>query len=307
MEVSADIKDGKIIDYISGKEIKATPEEIEAVQVFSKILVEDYGYPKNCIQTRPQFRVKGSPSDTSFKYPIDITVFKTKEKKRGEEIIVIECKKETRKDGIDQLKHYLKFCDAELGVWFNGNSTHYIRKFIKDGKINFDEDLINIPVHGQRVEDIGLFKKIDLKSTHNLKPKFVSIRNYLAGNAVGTTRDEELARQIINVILCKLYDEKYTRNNDIVQFRAGNNEKASEVGKRIRNRFNEAKNIYKDILDEKDTIDLDDKSLKYVVGELQWFSLITAQRDVVGDAFEIFIHRALKGGARTIFYTKKCS
>ncbi len=279
------LKEGYIIDHISGLEIKATPEEIEAVQVFSKILIEDYGYPKECIQTRPQFRVKGSPSDTSYKYPIDITVFKTKEKKRGEEYIVIECKKETREDGIDQLKDYLKFCDAELGVWFNGNSTHYVRKYIKNGKIHFDDELINIPNFGQRVEDIGLFKKKDLIPTHNLKPKFISIRNYLAGNAVGTTRDEELARQIINVILCKLYDEKFTKNNDIVQFRAGVVEKASEVAKGIKDRFNEAKTIYKDILDDKDTIELDDKSLKYVVGELQNFSLMTAQRDVVGDAF----------------------
>ena len=39
-------KEGYIFDYISGEEIKATPEEIDAVQVFSKILVEDYEYPK---------------------------------------------------------------------------------------------------------------------------------------------------------------------------------------------------------------------------------------------------------------------
>ena len=57
-------KEGYIIDFISEQEIKATPEEIEAVQVFSKQLVEDYGYPKEHIQTRPQFRVKVRPSDT---------------------------------------------------------------------------------------------------------------------------------------------------------------------------------------------------------------------------------------------------
>jgi len=32
------VKEGYIIDYISGQEVKATPEEIEAVQVFSKQL-----------------------------------------------------------------------------------------------------------------------------------------------------------------------------------------------------------------------------------------------------------------------------
>ena len=298
------IKEGYIKDYISGEQVKITPEEIQAVQVYSKILVEDYGYPKDNIQTRPQFRVKGSPSDTSYKYPIDIVVFKTAEKKRGEELIVIECKKETREDGIDQLKDYLKFCEAELGVWFNGNSTNYVRKYIKNNKIYFDDELINIPNYGQNIEDIGLFKKIDLIQTHNLKPKFVSIRNYLSGNAVGTTRDEELARQIINIILCKLYDEKFTKNEDILQFRAGINEDAKLVAERIQNRFNEAKIIYKDVLDEKDTIDLDDKSLKYVVGELQNYSLMSAQRDVIGDAFEIFIHRALKGGNGQYFTPK---
>lgn len=34
-------KEGYIIDYISEKEVKATPEEVEAVQVFAKQLVED--------------------------------------------------------------------------------------------------------------------------------------------------------------------------------------------------------------------------------------------------------------------------
>lgn len=153
------LKPGYILDYISKEQVKATPEEIEAVQVYSKILVEDYGYPKECIQTRPQYRIKSSPSDTQYKYPLDITVFKTAEKKRGEEYIIIECKKKTREDGITQLKDYLKFSDAELGVWFNGESTHYLRKYIKNGHIYFDETLINIPQYNQRLEDIGLFKE----------------------------------------------------------------------------------------------------------------------------------------------------
>lgn len=41
-----ELKEGYIFDYISGIQVKETPEEIEAVQPFSKILVDDYGYPK---------------------------------------------------------------------------------------------------------------------------------------------------------------------------------------------------------------------------------------------------------------------
>ncbi len=58
-------KEGYIFDYISGKEIKATPEEVQAVQVFAEQLVEDYGYPKKLITTHPQYRVKARPSDTT--------------------------------------------------------------------------------------------------------------------------------------------------------------------------------------------------------------------------------------------------
>lgn len=70
----------RIIDYISGVEVPATPEEVEATQVFSKLLIEDYGYPKNYIQTRPQFRVKARPSDTKKEYPVDIAVFSSADK-----------------------------------------------------------------------------------------------------------------------------------------------------------------------------------------------------------------------------------
>lgn len=298
------IKEGYIIDYISGLQVKANPEEVKAVQVYSKILVEDYGYPKECIQTHPQFRVKASPSDTEFKYPVDIVVFRNGEKKRGDEYIVVECKKPTREDGIQQLKHYLSFSDAELGVWFNGDSTHYIRKYIKNSRICFDEKTIGIPSYGQRFEDIGLFKRNALNPTHNLKAKFISIRNYLAGNAVGTTRDEELARQIINILLCKLYDEKFTRPDDIVTFRAGVNESPKAIKKRIQDRFKEAINRFSDVLSNADSITLDDNSLAYVVGELQYYSLTDTERDAIGDAFEVFIHRPLKGGNGQYFTPK---
>jgi hypothetical protein len=50
-----------VTDYISGKQVKATAEEIEAVQVFARKLVDDLGYPKDHIQTRPQYRVRSAP------------------------------------------------------------------------------------------------------------------------------------------------------------------------------------------------------------------------------------------------------
>ena len=77
------MKEGYILDYISGEEVKATPEEIEAVQIFSQSLVEDYGYKKSQIQTRPQWRVKMRPSDSRKEYPIDIAIFNCSDEDGG--------------------------------------------------------------------------------------------------------------------------------------------------------------------------------------------------------------------------------
>ena len=293
-------KDGYIFDYISGTEVKATPEEIDAVQVFAKQLVEDYNYPKKHIQTRPQFRVKVRPSDIKKEYPVDIAVFPNDKRQEDDIYIIVECKKKNRKDGKGKLQDYLRFSKAFLGVWFNGDERLFLRKVEKDGRIEFEE-IPNIPQYGQRVEDIGKFKRKDLRPTHNLKATFKAIRNHLAANTVGATRDEVLAQQLINLIFCKIYDERFTEPNDIVTFRAGVDEDVQDIKERILELFDKVKRKYKEVLDDSDTLTLDPNSIAYVVGELQNYCLIEAERDIIADAFETFIGHALKGGQGQFF------
>ena len=289
------IREGYIIDYISGLEIKSSPEEEDATQPYSKILVEDYNYDKAQIQTRPQWRVKSSPSDKKSSYPVDIAVFKTNKRNKNELYIVVECKKNTEKDGINQLKDYLRFSTAELGVWFNGKDAPvYIRKVIKKDGVHFVK-IPNIPKKNERVQDVGQFLRKDLKPTHNLKSVFRMLRNHLAGNAVGTTRDEELARQLINLIFAKIYDERFTKPNEKVSFRAGIDEDPEEVKSRINKLFSQVKSKYKDVIAVNDSIALDAGSLYYAVGLLQSYCLVEVERDVIADAFETFIGYALKG------------
>lgn len=295
-----ELKEGYIFDYISGVQVKETPEEMEAVQPFSKILVDDYGYPKENIHTRPQYRVKVRPSDVRKEYPVDIAVFNSSVHTEDNIHIIIECKKKNRKDGLSQLQDYLRFSKAYLGVWFNGEERLYLQKIEKDGKILFEE-IPNIPRFGERVEDIGKFKRKDLKPAENLKPTFKTIRNYLAANAVGITRDEVFASQIINLIFCKIYDERFTKPEDTVRFRAGVDEDGEEVRKRILELFEQVKKQYSDVIDVADAVLLDAKCLKYIVGELQLYSLKDSSRDAVGEAFEIFIGPSLKGGQGQFF------
>ena len=292
----------KLIDYISGEEVNATPEEIYAVQPYSKILVEDYGYPKEMIQTHPQYRVKSSPSDKKG-YPIDIAVFEPDEKENKKLKIVVENKKPTRKDGQDQLEDYLRFCEAKIGVWFNGNDSLYIEKIEESGNIHFKE-IPAIPKYKQKLEEIGLYKRKDLRSTHNLKEIFSELRGYIAGNSVGVNRDEVIAKEMIHLILCKIYDERFTKMNDMVTFRASECDTDEEVKNRINGLFLSVKTKYKDVLNESDTIDFDGHTLRYIIGKIQNFCLIDTDRDIIADAFEVFIGGSFKGEQGQFFTPK---
>ncbi len=295
-------KPGYLIDYISGEQVKATPEEVEAVQVFAQRLVEDYGYPKSHIQTRPQFRVRQRPSDEEKSYPVDIAVFYSDSKIEKNLFLIVECKKTNRKDGLAQLKIYMGMSPAEVGVWFNGQDHVYLRKIVHpDGRQTYEE-LPNIPRYGQRIEDIGLFRRKDLKRPSNLKAVFKDIRNHLAGNVTGITRDEALAQELVSVLFCKIYDEVNTGQNEIVSFRSGHGEKAQDVHKRIIDLFEkQVKPEYADVFSERDVITLDAENLVYVVGELQNYCITEAERDAIGDAFETFIGPALRGGEGQFF------
>lgn len=298
---NGETKVGTVRDYVSGELVRATPEETQAVQVFARRLVEDYGYPKVRLQTRPQFRVRKRPSDTAKSYPVDIAVFSNDEKIEDHLHLVVECKKKNRKDGLAQLKLYMDMSPAEIGVWFNGTDHLYLRKIVhRDGRRTYEE-LPNIPRHGQRVEDIGRFRREELTKPSNLKAVFRDIRNHLAGNVTGITRDEALAQEIMGVLFCKIYDEVNTARDEMVRFRSGHGEAPAAVRKRILELFEEVKGEYNDVFTTRDTITLDPASLVYVVGELQNYCITEADRDAVGDAFEVFIGPALRGAEGQFF------
>jgi type I restriction enzyme M protein len=292
---------GRIEDYVSGTLVRSTPEEADAVQVFARRLVEDYGYAKKRIRTHPQFRVRARPSDRDRSYPVDIAVFRAGRATEQDLFMIVECKARSENDGLQQLKLYLDMSPAEIGVWFNGDEHIYLRKVLhQDGTRTF-EQLPNIPRAGQRIADIGRFARRDLREPSNLKAIFRDIRNHLAGHVTGITRDEALAQEIVNLLFCKIYDEMHTSRDDIVTFRSGLGEEPAVVRERVESLFALVKAEYDDVFAPRDTIALDANSLVYVVGELQNYSITEADRDAVGEAFEVFIGPALRGAEGQFF------
>lgn len=282
--------------------MRATPEELEAVQVFAKRLVEDFGYPKSLIVTRPQHRVRQRPSaERGRGYPVDIAVFSQARKLEDDAFMLVECKRKTRKDGEKQLKTYLTMSAAQIGVWFNGsNHLYLLKQYGKDGTIQFVE-LPTLPKHGQSVSDIGSLTRAQLTEPTNLRAVFRDIRNHLAGNTTGITRDQALAQEIMSVLFCKIYDELDTAPDDLPTFRTGLNDDPETVRKRLQKILTKVKEAYSDVFDDSTTIALDADSLRYVVGELQTYLITAASRDAVGDAFEVFIGPAVRGNEGQFF------
>lgn len=291
----------KVICLIRGIEIEQTKEE-KVRQNFLKILLEDYGYQKKDIVL--EYGVKRSPSDNRRSLPVDIAIFEN-----GKAKIFVETKKPTVNEGLSQLKNYMDFDDeVRYGVWTNGNfeadniGILYVEKVVSDRKIQYNKKF-NIPKKGFANIQEEIQKK-DLLPTNNLKDIFKKIRGFISANATGTTRDEKILNELMSLLMCKVYDERYKSDNDYMDFRIVNEDEHLTANK-VKEIFNERVKVkYKEIFTDKDTIDLDDNIISHVVGQLQMYSLTKSSHQAISDAFESIIGYASKGSQGQFFTPK---
>lgn len=284
-----------MICKIRDKEIKETPEELVR-QKYIDIMLNEYKYNKDNIYL--EYPVKKSPSDNKT-YPIDICILENSKEK-----IFIEIKKEGEKSdkGLIQLQNYMSLNEHVLwGVWTNGEETIYTKKVIENNKINYRE-VYNVPLNGYF--DIKEQIKIsDLRSSENLKVLFKNMRSYISAHSVGTTRDETIAKELVKIILCKTYDEKFKTLDSYSDFYSTDGDD-KETSLRIKSIYNQVKIKYDEVFDINDEISLDDKSIAYTISQLQGISLISSSRNVVSEAFETIIGYSLKGDSGQFFTPK---
>ena len=144
-----------------------------------------------------------------------------------------------------------------------------------------------------------MIKIVDLKPINNLKLIFREIRDYFAGNVTGITRDEKIAQNIMRLLFCKIYDEK---NSDVVvEFSNHPNENYDIFYKRISSLFEKVKKSYPDIFEQNEKIEIKPEELSFIVSKLEDYSIINADRDVIGDAFEELIGTSFRGGEGQFF------
>lgn len=146
------------------------------------------------------------------------------------------------------------------------------------------------------MEKPKVLRKKDLVKVPNLKKIFTQINQHLYGKLKYTHTDtRSRSKEIINLLLCKIIDEKNTSPEEPVEFCVKEGEKASSLSLRIKDLFNKSvKRIYQDVIERDEKINLNKELIYLIVKELQHISLLNSSRDVLSDAFEIFVSKVLK-------------
>lgn len=292
-------KKPEVVDYITGKRVLATPEE-RVRQIMTQRLVEEYGYSPSQIQTIPEFYIRKGTKKIG---PADIVVFHSERKTQDNIYIIVEIKREERKDGIDQLKSYLSPTTAEFGIWFNGREIVHLQSLRKRP---FFREITDIPKKGETLKDIGLYLKKNLVPASELKSIFETCHNYIYANE-GLLK-EKVFNEVLKLIFIKMVDERSLGQK--CEFRITEKE-LEEVKQDIHNEFisriellfKKVKEQYSDVFpDYAEKINLKPLSIAVIVSRFQKYSLINTPADVKGIAFQTFVH-AHERGERGEFFT----
>lgn len=129
-------------------------------------------------------------------------------------------------------------------------------------------------------------------TTFSAKDTFIDIRNFLAGRFLGATRDEFFLDEIIKLIFCK--HELRTENTTVIE--------DVDLASLYRKTFQTVLELHEDIYqDGTYEIELDPVSIKYIDAKLNELDLFNLERDIIGDAYEIFMGDAIKGQSGQFF------
>jgi len=290
----------KITCFIRGFEVVETPEE-RVRQEYARRLVEEYGYPKDCVDLEVPIQI--GRDDTK---KADIVIYPSVKDKemRENHYVIVECKEPDVKypDGEKQLKSYVNATTTSIGVWTNGLEFKYWKR-LKDPD-HYDEKGY-LPKYGQEYGDKKILKK-DLRPSSNLQAKFDRIHNdiyanYKAGNKA------KVFYQVIYLLFAKIQDEKdynpecefiiYDREWDDIVDKGT----SKTFEKRIIDLFERAKSReeFKDIFDGSEKIEIPVRQMANVVSEFE--NITVLDTDIKGEAFQSFLGAYFRGDAGQFF------
>lgn len=304
------IPEGKILDYIDEKFRNDTPEEYVR-QTIERRIINEHKYTRE--QVRIEFPIKmGSGTKRA-----DIVIFKDQNTDQIQEnaYIIIECKSEkieatNAKEGVSQLKSYMSACpNAMWGMWTNSKEKYVFKRFVNDaGQVQF-MDYNDIPSADGNLDTINRPNRVHLKnaSDDNLIFVFRTCHNHIYVNE--GYQKQPAFFELLKIIFCKIEDERNIPKP--LEFYATSEERSNSDGrltvkKRIDSIFERVKKDKKNakIFDKDDKLQLNPRTLAYIVSEIQKYSLLNTRIDIKGKAYEEIVGANLRGD-RGEFFTPR--
>ena len=271
---------------IREKDILLKPEE-KVRQLWIARLINGFSYPKERIE------VEYPISLGSTKKSADIVIL---DKDSHESpYIVIEVKKENRKEGKDQLKSYCNATGAQIAIWSNGQDTIFWNR--KDP--NFFVEIPTLPKSYETLEEI--INQPWTIQTLIQKEKEREKSNKTLRGLIEDMEDEVLANagvdvfeEVFKLIFIKMFDEIEAYENCCnLKFR--NTNQNSEFTNRLNNLFKNAIDRWPGVFDKDDEIKLETDHLRVCVSSLESWKLFNSNLEIIDDAFEYLVGKSSKG------------
>lgn len=315
------LEDNQLVCVLTGEIKKITTQESNLQSVII-MLNEEYGFDLDDMER--DFKIEYTDPDTEKpkKQKVELVVFekgKPHEQDHVIRICIVQDDKVKENDNKKGVKATLENAmgaveSCEFGLWANGSNYHFLQK--EDDTLAFDYnfvDLADFPGEGETLDDIDRADRSNSRKPANdsLIKVFKRSHDYIYGNE---GRKKDAFWQLLNLIFCKLYDEKrrficadtgesYRRKFWVGVKEQNTEEGRKEVAKRIKGLFDELKNdeIFSEVFEGNEAIGLTDKGLAFIAGELAKYSFLDASVDVKGMAYETIVSNTLKQEAGQFF------
>ena len=314
------LEDNQIICALTDLVKPAKSKEL-TLQSLIAMLNEEYGFEMSDMERDFSFSYTDLEGKTK-RTKIDLAVFGAGKPHDADGLVRIcivqddKTKSKDGKKGVEAtLQTILEAADnCEFGLWANGEEFHFLQKEMDEwSQINCN-DISDFPGFGQTMEDLEKWAdKIKPRKPANdsLIRTFKRCHDYIYGNE---GMKKTAFWELLNLIFCKIYDEKRrfmpSPNNESYRrkFWVGVKEQNSEEGlssisKRIKGIFEDLKTdpLFSEVFDGNEQINLSERGLAFVAGELAKYSFLDAAVDVKGTAYETIVSNTLKQEAGQFF------
>lgn len=314
------VEDNQVICALTDQVKPAKSKEL-TLQSLIAMLNEEYGFEMSDMERDFSLAYVNSEGKTK-RIKIDLAVFEAGKPHDADGLIrmcIVQDEKTKAKDSKKGVEATLQVAlegtdNCEFGLWTNGDEFHFLQKTIDQWNQVQCYDISDFPGEGQTKEDLEKWAdKIKPRKPANdsLIRTFKRCHDYIYGNE---GMKKTAFWELLNLIFCKIFDEKRrfqpAPNGESYRrkFWVGVKEQNSEEGlkaiaKRIKGIFEELKSdpLFSEVFDGNEQINLSDRGLAYIAGELAKYSFLDATVDVKGTAYETIVSNTLKQEAGQFF------